>query len=242
MDEALDRVGLLAEPVRRAIYLHVAASPSPLSRDEVAAAVGIGRPLATFHLERLAAAGLLDTSTARRSGRTGPGAGRPAKLYRRGTVEVAVSVPDRRYETLAGVLAGAIEPGTRETATNAGDVLDTEGFELGRSLVDGALAGRPRPRSRAARRELALDALQSGGYAPGQGDALAPDAVAPAASSDTILLANCPYDAVARAHRDVVCRMNVSVVRGVADGAGLPEDGIALVPADGRCCVIWSEP
>src|SRR3954447_6849038 len=174
-------------------------------------------------------------------GRPGPGAGPPAKLSRRGRVEVAVSVPDRRYETLAGVLAGAIEPGTRETATNAGDVLDTEGFELGRSLVDGALAGRPRPRSRAARRELALDALESGGYAPGQGDAVAPDRAGRAATGDTILLANCPYDAVARAHRDVVCRMNVSVVRGVADGAGLPDDGIALVPADGRCCVIWSE-
>src|SRR3954447_6849037 len=77
MDEALDRVGLLAEPVRRAISLHVAASPSPLSRDEVAAAVGIGRPLATFHLERLAAAGLLDTSPAPPPRRTRPRARPP---------------------------------------------------------------------------------------------------------------------------------------------------------------------
>src|SRR3954452_9838159 len=87
----------LAEPVRRRLYLHVAASPTPVGRDEAAAAVGISRALAAFHLDRLVADDFLETEFQRRSGRTGPGAGRPAKLYRRGQTRHAVSLPARNY-------------------------------------------------------------------------------------------------------------------------------------------------
>ena len=87
----------------------VDAAPAPVSRDEVAAKLNVGRTLAAFHLDKLVAAGLLEASYARRTGRTGPGAGRPAKLYRRAESERAVSVPPRRYLSAAELLAEAVE-------------------------------------------------------------------------------------------------------------------------------------
>ena len=65
---------------------------TPVSRDDVAGALGLARATAAFHLDRLVADGLLDIHFERRSGRTGPGAGRPAKLYRRSDVPVEVSL------------------------------------------------------------------------------------------------------------------------------------------------------
>jgi predicted ArsR family transcriptional regulator len=102
-----DAIALLNEPVRRAVYEFTAAQPEPVGRDAVAGGVGIGRTLAAFHLDKLAAAGLLEVSFARRSG--GPGAGRPAKLYRRTPTEYAVTVPPRDYRALAAILAEAAE-------------------------------------------------------------------------------------------------------------------------------------
>jgi predicted ArsR family transcriptional regulator len=109
MTDALDAVASLADPVRRRAYGVVTAASAPVGRDEVAEALGVGRTLAAFHLDKLVAAGLLDTSYARRSGKTGPGAGRPAKLYRVAAGEHAVSVPPRSYRTAAELLTEAIE-------------------------------------------------------------------------------------------------------------------------------------
>ena len=106
----LAAVAALTDGVRRAAYRAVAdASPGPVGRDEVAEALGVGRTLAAFHLDKLVDAGLLEVSYARRSGRTGPGAGRPAKLYHLGVAEHAVSVPPRAYRTAAELLAEALE-------------------------------------------------------------------------------------------------------------------------------------
>src|SRR5947208_9437329 len=110
MDDAIDRVTSLGEPVRRALYEFVVGRGGPVDRDEAAAGVGIGRPLAAFHLDRLAAAGLLDVEYRRRSGRTGPGAGRPAKLYRRAKgLKIELSVPARRYRLAAEILADGLD-------------------------------------------------------------------------------------------------------------------------------------
>ena len=103
---SLDAIGALREPVRRAVYEYAAGKAQPVSRNEVAEALGIGRTLAAFHLDKLTEAGLLDASYAPRVG--GPGAGRPAKLYRRGTAEHAVSLPPRECGLLAEVLADAV--------------------------------------------------------------------------------------------------------------------------------------
>ena len=102
-------VALLGDPNRRRLYELVAASPDAVGRDDAAAALGISRELAAFHLDRLVAGGLLGTEYRRRSGRTGPGAGRPAKLYRRAPVDVEVTLPSRRYERAASYFASALD-------------------------------------------------------------------------------------------------------------------------------------
>ena len=58
----LGAVALLDEPRRRRLYDYVSASDHAVGRDEAAAATDISRELAAFHLDRLARAGLLDTT------------------------------------------------------------------------------------------------------------------------------------------------------------------------------------
>jgi predicted ArsR family transcriptional regulator len=117
LDSGLAALAALTDGVRRAAYRAVlAAGAGPVGRDEVAEALGVGRSLAAFHLDKLVDAGLLEVSYARRSGRTGPGAGRPAKLYRAAAAEHVVSVPPRDYRTAAELLAEAVERSGADTA------------------------------------------------------------------------------------------------------------------------------
>lgn len=115
--EDLEAIALLTDPVRRSAYqVVVDAGAEPVGRDEVAAALGVGRTLAAFHLDKLVDAGLLEVSFARRTGRSGPGAGRPAKLYRRAAGEHVVSVPPRSYLSAAELLAEAVDRSGADTA------------------------------------------------------------------------------------------------------------------------------
>src|SRR3954463_14966008 len=123
-------VAALAEPTRRRLYEDVVRRPHPVSGDDVAGALGVPRPTTAFHLDRLVGDGLLDVHYERRSGRTGPGAGRPAKLYRRAECSVSVSLPERHYalagELLAAALAEADRSGERPAA-----VLERRAFRRG---------------------------------------------------------------------------------------------------------------
>jgi predicted ArsR family transcriptional regulator len=116
---SVEAVGALHDPVRRAVYEHAVTAGVPVSRTDVAEALGIGRTLAAHHLDKLASAGLLEVSFARVSGRSGPGAGRPAKLYRRAAAEVMVNLPPRDYRMLAGIMADAVEAAGVEEALYA---------------------------------------------------------------------------------------------------------------------------
>jgi predicted ArsR family transcriptional regulator len=107
----VDVLSALADPTRRRVYEYVAREARAVSREETASALGIGRTLAAYHLDRLAAEGLLSVSYERRTGRTGPGAGRPAKVYTRAERELAISVPQRDYELVARLLADAMAQG-----------------------------------------------------------------------------------------------------------------------------------
>lgn len=110
MDEAqVNKVGVLADGTRRAVYELVADAGRPIGRDEVAQRLGAGRTLAAFHLDKLVEAGLLEVTYARLSTRTGPGAGRPAKLYQRSKAQIAVNLPPRSYVEAAALLAEAVE-------------------------------------------------------------------------------------------------------------------------------------
>lgn len=107
--DALDALGSLADPVRRRLYRHVAAAPDAVGRDAAAQAAGVSRSLAAFHLDKLVDAGLLEVDFRRLSGRTGPGAGRPAKVYRRAAGEHSVSLPPRAYDAAGRLLAEVVE-------------------------------------------------------------------------------------------------------------------------------------
>jgi predicted ArsR family transcriptional regulator len=108
LDERITGVASLAEPQRRALYRFVVERGGAVSKDEAATAMGVARSVAAFHLDRLVADGLLTTEFRRLTGRQGPGAGRPAKLYRRAKGELSVSLPARQYDLAAGLLAAAV--------------------------------------------------------------------------------------------------------------------------------------
>ncbi|MFC8718213.1 helix-turn-helix transcriptional regulator [Kitasatospora sp. NPDC057198] len=108
-DSSIEALGALADPVRRALYRHVVDAPQETGRDAAAAAAGVSRSLAAFHLDRLVDAGLLAVSYRRPAGRGGPGAGRPAKLYRRADAEIAVALPPRAYGEAGRLLAEVVE-------------------------------------------------------------------------------------------------------------------------------------
>ena len=109
LDDQLGSLQPLHHPVRRSLYRYVAGQPGEVSRDQAASAVGVQRSLAAFHLDNLVEGGLLEASYRRLNGRTGPGAGRPAKLYRRSERQYQVSLPPRQYELAAVLLAEALE-------------------------------------------------------------------------------------------------------------------------------------
>ena len=127
-------VASLDEPTRRRIYDHVRVHAVPLSRDDVADALQITRQSAAFHLDRLAEQGLLAVTFARRSGRSGPGAGRPAKLYERSAREVSVSLPPRHYDLAGRLLAGAVVE-AEQSGQPPREVLDRRAREFGQALA-----------------------------------------------------------------------------------------------------------
>ncbi|MEV6965537.1 transcriptional regulator [Hamadaea sp. NPDC051192] len=129
----LDAVAALHDPVRRALYEFVAASGRDVGRNEAAEGVGVSRTLAAFHLDKLAEVGLLETGFARLGElRPGPGAGRPAKVYRRARTSRSVAVPERDYRELASLLAEVVHgldaaDGAIAAAARAGEKLHEPG-------------------------------------------------------------------------------------------------------------------
>src|SRR5437867_9147782 len=111
LERQLEDLAVLGDPLRRALHLHVVSRDRDVSRDQAARALGISRALAAFHLDKLVDAGLLEVTFRRLSGRSGPGAGRPSKLYRRSARQIDVTLPARRYELAARLLARAVHEG-----------------------------------------------------------------------------------------------------------------------------------
>jgi predicted ArsR family transcriptional regulator len=210
MDDPLGALSALGDATRRSAYDYVSAQGRRVGRDEVADALGIGRTLAAYHLDRLAKEGLLSVAYARRSGRTGPGAGRPAKLYERSDRELAVSVPPRDYGLAARLLAHAAahdeDGATRRALRGAADAL---GREIAASL--------PAPSG-------VEQLLRERGYEPYEDDA------------GVVRLRNCPFHAVAQSHPEVVCDMNLSLLGSILAGIDADVEAV-LEPGPGRCCV-----
>lgn len=133
----LEVLASLAEPLRRALYdFVVAASAEPVSRDEAARAVGVSRQVAAYHLDRLADDGLLEVEFRRLTGKDGPGAGRPSKLYRRSEQDYEVSLPPRRYKLAARILLDAAREGE---AVAVAEAARRTGREIGAAGMEAAL-------------------------------------------------------------------------------------------------------
>jgi predicted ArsR family transcriptional regulator len=224
VDQQLTGLAGLGDPIRRALYRHVAERGVPVSRDEAAHAAGISRPLAAYHLDMLVDDGLLEPRYHRRSGRRGPGAGRPAKHYVRADRQLELSLPARDYAALAELLAHAVEADPSGAAKAA---LHRAAAALGAELGTEA-ASRTGPdgdpdQVRAAVRQ----ALAARGYEPYDD----PDG--------TIRLRNCPFDRIAAQHRELVCGANHAMLQALTDqvAGDPPTVRTVLDPQPGRCCI-----
>ncbi|MDT4997278.1 MAG: hypothetical protein QOD45_1346 [Pseudonocardiales bacterium] len=225
-DQQVGRLAALGEPIRRALYRYVAGEPEPVGREQAATAVDVPPHVAKFHLDKLEADGLLDSEYSRPPGRSGPGAGRPAKRYRRSTRELSVSVPERRYDLAGRVMAQAIAA-ARESNRPVGDALHKAAVAEGHRMGDLVNARLGRRRSSVALSRAIYGVLADYGYEP-------------RAKDDVLMLANCPFHALAREHTDLVCGMNLDLLSGLAetcDDSGLRA---RLDPLPGRCCVTLS--
>jgi predicted ArsR family transcriptional regulator len=214
--EDIDAIGVLHDPQRRAVYAYVSRQRHDVSRDEAARAVSISRNLAAFHLDRLVQAGFLEVSFRRLTGRQGPGAGRPSKLYRRSNRQIGISLPERQYELLAQLFAGPLS-GVRDARikTRLTNATRKFGQALGASYRRPAGQGSLRMLSHVLER-LGAEPYDDGGV---------------------VRLRNCPFDTVASSYPEVVCGTNLNLVEGVIKGLGVARVTARLDPRPGQCCV-----
>jgi predicted ArsR family transcriptional regulator len=207
--DAVAAIAAIRDPTRRLLFDAVSKSQVAVGRDEAASATGLPRSTAAFHLDRLVEAGLLSVEFERRSGKTGPGAGRPAKFYRRVAAELAVAVPERHYDFIGDLLAAAIEESdsssepVRSTLTR---LARERGERLGRdaSSFD--------------------EVLDRAGYEP------------VAERDGSLVLTNCPFHSLANRHTAIICEANVALLEGAAYATA---DGCSVhfAPGEGNCCV-----
>ncbi len=208
-ERRVSAVAALADPLRRRVYDVVSRSSEPLGHDAVAAALDVPRSTAAFHLNRLAAEGLLDVEYRRLGERTGPGQGRPAKVYRRTEADLAVELPRRLYELAGRIMAGAI------AATDHDDT----------PVMDSLRAAAARTGARLA--ETSADLVE----------ALERLGMEPIADGPDRVLGTCPFHGLARGNPEIVCALNHSLVCGMAEAVGDDPARVRLDPGAGRCCV-----
>jgi predicted ArsR family transcriptional regulator len=215
-------VAALAEPVRRDLYRFVGRQSEPVSREEAASGVGVPLHTAKFHLDKLVDDGWLDVEYRRPPGRRGPGAGRPAKRYRRSSRQVAVSLPERRYEWAGRLLAQAVTDAERDdvpVSAALSQVVRDEGHALGAMILEDAGPG-----TRTERREAIVRTLEDCGFEP-------------KVDQTGVTLVNCPFHALADRYTDLVCGMNLGLIDALL--ARVERTGLEarLDPAPSRCCV-----
>jgi len=214
----LQNLATLDDPVRQRLYLFVVRRGRDVSRDEAARAIRVSRGLAAFHLDKLVEAGLLQASFRRLSGRAGPGAGRPSKLYSRASTQFEFSLPSRRYELAAHILAQAL---AEAPARDRLEALWKAARDWGVRLAEngsGLRRSEP-PMIRVSR------ALRTCGFEPGT------------TSEGEVVLGNCPFDSLRADHRELICGMNLALVEGLLLGLKLDDVEARLTPGVGVCCV-----
>ncbi|MGH4031299.1 helix-turn-helix transcriptional regulator [Actinomycetota bacterium Odt1-20B] len=217
--EDIEAIAALQDPVRRRLYEYVAAQGREVGRNEAAEAAGVARTLAAHHLDKLTEAGLLESGSRRLTGRSGPGAGRPAKVYTRARAERSVSLPARDYRTAAELFAEAAEQAGLDAGLCA--AARRRGEELrGEAAPCGGL-------------DEAMEVLAARGYEPHMEGA---DDAGDAEDAPAVRMRNCPFHAVAERFPPLVCGMNLALLEGL-----LGTDGPVRARMDarpGECCVV----
>lgn len=219
--EDIDAIAALQDPVRRRLYEYVAAQGREVGRNEAAEAAGVTRTLAAHHLDKLAEAGLLESGSRRLSGRSGPGAGRPAKVYTRAQAELSVSLPARDYHTAAALLAEAAEQAGLDAGLSAAARRRGEALR-GSAAPCGGL-------------EEAMEILAARGYEPHLEDAEDTKGASGAPAS-VVRMRNCPFHAVAERFPPLVCGMNLALLEGLFGTDGPVRARMDARP--GECCVV----
>lgn len=218
IDGAIERLLPLMEPARRRIFVYVSGAVTPVSREEAAAATGLSTALATFHLEKLLEAGLVESSFEAPTPGGRRRRGRPAKLYRSSPSDISLNLPARNYRLAAEIFAEAIP------AEAAGSVLGEAARRRGRSIAtpssgvaadDGDAAGMGR----------LISTLAHAGYRPRPVDG-------------RIELGNCPFDALTEGHGQLICPANLALVEGILEGSGVANMEARRNAGEGRCCVV----
>jgi predicted ArsR family transcriptional regulator len=223
------QVGALADELRYQMYGFIRNAGRPISRDEAAAQVGISRKLAAFHLDKLVDKGLLNVRYARLGNRSGPGAGRPSKLYEPSDVQIEVSIPPRRYDLVGAILVKAVENGCQDESCQDTVFRVAHGFgvELGEQF-----RRENRLRSPGPERTLwiAERILACYGFEPYRHD------------HGQVALRNCPFRDLARTAPDLICGLNQALIDGLLRGLGNHNVQATLEPKPEQCCVTLTTP
>lgn len=226
-DELVSIVAVLADDVRRRLYFHVRAATEPVTRDGAAAAVGISRKLAAFHLEKLVDEGLVRVTPGRPVARVAR-PGRSPKMYATSDAEISLHIPARQYDLMARILLAAVRAGGTDSCASARVTASERGREIGRG-VRGILRPGKLGLERALR--LTMQALTETGYEP--------EVVATPVKTE-ILLRNCPFRRLLDEDKSLVCSLNCSLVGGIIAGLETDLFEAELVPREQHCCVTLS--
>jgi predicted ArsR family transcriptional regulator len=216
-------ISSLDDPVRAAVLEYVSRSAGEVTRDQAAEELGVTRRIAAFHLDRLAREGWLDVSYRRLSNRTGPGAGRSSKLYRRSGRSIRLSVPPRNYELLARVLAAAVK---QPRPARELDEARQAALQFGERIGASSKARASLRASRAQQDSAIRGALTDQGYEP-------------FSDGDVIRMRNCPFHEMARENKDLVCGLNVALMQGLAKGLEVAGFTPVREEIEGLCCVAF---
>jgi predicted ArsR family transcriptional regulator len=246
VDQAWGALELLTDRTRRALYEHVRrARGQGVTREQAAAAIGISRGLAAFHLDKLVDAGLLSATFVAPKPR---GRGRTPKVYRTADGEIDLSLPGRRYDLMGEILAAAIDATPRDEPPHA-EPPHADAPSNAPAPVPADAPARAHADAPAGVREAALRVAyqrgrdeadaerRSGGRLERLLERLGfePDQAKDAA--DAIRLRNCPFQRLAARHTELICGINHAFITGILHGIGATALEAELAPVPGCCCV-----
>jgi predicted ArsR family transcriptional regulator len=221
-EQRLDSAGALAGGLRRSIYLYVRSQRRPVGREEAARAAGISPKLAAFHLDTMVTKGLLTAHYERLSGKSGPGAGRPSKVYEPSEREISVSIPYRSYDVVGDILLDALE----STAGHSEAAVTGAAHDRGQALGVGERRERKlRSVGKKAAFKVADEFLSERGYEPYRDE------------RGDLRLHNCPFHELAQRSPELVCGLNRAFIEGFLSGLGDSSLEAVLDPQPGQCCV-----